>query len=96
MSDNEEKNVDEKTQDALKAYLIIEQQQAILKDILPSIADAYGVNVATAKKILIAYAKDTLEKTSEKIEDERNSLANAETMISAIENLVVEKPEPIE
>ncbi len=96
-------------QEALKAYLIIEQQQDILKEIVPTIADFYAVNKVTAKKILMAYAKDTLEKTSEQMENERSSLSNAEvmitavenisvtadTMISAIENLVIEPPEPV-
>ena len=93
MSDEEKKDVNGMMQEALKSFLIIEQQQDILKEILPSIADNFGVNKPTARKILAAYAKDTLEKTSEKMEDERNSLANAETMISAIENVVV-TPDP--
>ena len=97
MSDNdtteEKKDINGMMQEALKAFLIIEQQQDMLKEILPTIVDNFGVNKPTAKKILAAYAKDTLEKTSEKMEDERNSLANAETMISAVENVVV-APDP--
>lgn len=89
------KNVDELMQEAITAYLIIEQQQEKLKEILSPIADSFGVNLPTTKKILVAYAKDTLDKTSEKMEEERNSLANADTMISAIENLVIEPPEPV-
>lgn len=89
----EKKDINGMMQEALKAFLIIEQQQDMLKEILPTIADNFGVNKPTAKKILAAYAKDTLEKTSEKMEDERNSLANAETMISAVEGVVV-APDP--
>ena len=96
MSDTDtkdEKNIPGMMQEALKAFLIIEQQNDMLKEILPIIADNYGVNKPTARKILAAYAKDTLEKTSEKMEDERSSLANAETMITDVENITV-VPDP--
>ena len=77
----------EKMTDAMKAALIIEQQSDILNDLLPSIADEFGVNKGTAKKIIMAYAKDTLAKTQEKLEDERSSLANVESMIEAVEGV---------
>lgn len=78
-----------KMTEALKSCLIIAQQEDILKEILPDIADDFGVSKGVAKKILKAYALDTLSKTAEKMEDERSSLANAEVMIEAIEGVTV-------
>jgi len=74
----------------MKAALIIEQQQEILNDLIPNIADDFGVNKGTAKKIIMAYAKDTLQKTQEKLEEERSSLANVEAMIEAVEGVVID------
>jgi hypothetical protein len=76
--------------EAMKAALIIEQQQEILNDLIPNIADDFGVNKGTAKKIIMAYAKDTLQKTQEKLEEERSSLANVEAMIEAVEGVVID------
>lgn len=82
--------VNEIMEDAMKAALIIEQQSDILNDLIPKIADEFGVNKGTAKKIIMAYAKDTLEKTQEKLEDERSSLANVEAMIEAVEGITID------
>ena len=79
--------------EALKAALIIEQQSDILGNLLPNIADEFGVNKATAKKIIMAYAKDSLQKTQEKLEDERSSLANVESMIEAVEGITIDTEE---
>lgn len=77
----------EKMETAMRAALIIAQQQEVLNEVLGDIASDFGVNKGTAKKLITAYAADKLEKTQEKIEDERSSLANAEVMIEAIENM---------
>jgi|SaaInlStandDraft_4_1057021.scaffolds.fasta_scaffold116170_2 hypothetical protein len=79
-----------KMQEALRASLIIEQQTEVLNDVIGDVAGDFGVNKPTAKKIIKAYAKDTLEKTQEKLEDERSSLANAEVMIEAVEGLTMD------
>jgi len=78
-----------KMTEALRSALIIEQQNEILNEIIPTIAEEFGVNKGTAKKIIMAYAKDTLAKTQEKLEDERSSLANATVLIEAIEGVTV-------
>jgi hypothetical protein len=80
----------EKMEEAMKAALIIEQQADILNELIPAIADSFGVNKGTAKKIIMAYAKDTLAKTQEKLEDERSSLANVEAMIEAVEGITID------
>jgi hypothetical protein len=77
----------EKMEDAMRASLIIQQQNEILGEALSELAGDFGVSKALAKKIVTAYAKDTLEKTSEKLEDERSSLANADVMIDSLENM---------
>jgi len=51
------------------------------------------VNKGTAKKIIMAYAKDSLQKTQEKLEDERSSLANVESMIEAVEGITIDTEE---
>lgn len=83
----------EKMTEAMKAALIIEQQSDILNELIPSIADSFGVNKGTAKKIIMAYAKDSLAKTQEKLEDERSSLANVEAMIEAVEGITIDTEE---
>ena len=77
----------EKMETAMKSALIIAQQTEILNEVLGDIAADFGVNKPTAKKIINAFAADKLEKTSEKMEDERSSLANADVMIEACENM---------
>lgn len=86
----------EKMTEAMKAALIIEQQSDILNELIPSIADSFGVNKGTAKKIIMAYAKDSLAKTQEKLEDERSSLANVEAMIEAVEGITIDTEELLE
>jgi len=80
----------EKMTEALKCGLIIAQYEEKMKELIPGIADDFGVSKAIAKKIIKAYCVDTLEKTQEKLEDERASLVNAEIMIEAIENVTVD------
>lgn len=75
--------------EALKSALIITQQTEILNEILPDVASDFGLTKSMAKKIVMAYAKDNLSKTQEKMEDERSALANAEVMIEAIEGVSV-------
>ena len=75
--------------EALKSALIITQQTEILNEILPDVASDFGLTKSMAKKIVMAYAKDNLSKTQEKMEDERSALANAEVMIGAIEGVSV-------
>lgn len=77
----------EKMETAMKAALIIAQQTEVLNEVIGDIAADFGVNKGTAKKIINAFAADKLEKTQEKLEDERSSLANAEVMIEAVENM---------
>lgn len=86
----------EKMTTAMKAALIISQQTEILNDVIGDIASDFGVNKGTAKKIINAFAADRLEKTSEKIEDERSSLANAEVMIEAVESMNFDTEEVLE
>ena len=83
----------EKMTEAMKAALIIEQQSDVLNELIPAIADSFGVNKGTAKKIIMAYAKDSLAKTQEKLEDERSSLANVEAMIEAVEGITIDTEE---
>ena len=83
----------EKLEEVIKAQLIISQQEEIINDNIGDIAADFGVNKSIAKKIIKAFAQDKLEKTQEKMEDERSSLANAEVMMEAVENLSVEAPE---
>ena len=86
----------EKMTTAMRAALILEQQSEILNEVIGDIAADFGVNKGTAKKIIMAFAKDSLEKTSEKIEDERSSLANAEVMIEAVEGMNFDTEEVLE
>ena len=86
----------EKMTEAMKAALIIEQQSDVLNELIPAIADSFGVNKGTAKKIIMAYAKDSLAKTQEKLEDERSSLANVEAMIEAVEGITIDTEELLE
>lgn len=86
----------EKMETAMRAALIISQQTEILNDVIGDIASDFGVNKGTAKKIINAFAADKLEKTSEKIEDERSSLANAEVMIEAVEGMNFDSEEVLE
>jgi hypothetical protein len=84
-------NFDQDTlREALKAALIIEQQQEILNDCLAKIAEDFGVNKSIAKKIIFAFAKDKIEKTQEKIEEERTALSNAEVMLEVVENITID------
>lgn len=80
----------EKLENAIRAQLIISQQEEIINESIGDIAADFGVNKSIAKKIIKAFAQDTLEKTQEKMEDERSSLANAEVMMEAIESLSIE------
>ena len=86
----------EKMTEAMKAALIIEQQSDVLNELIPAIADSFGVNKGTAKKIIMAYAKDSLAKTQEKLEDERSSLSNVEAMIEAVEGITIDTEELLE
>ncbi len=72
---------------AMKSALIISQQTEILNEAIGTLATTFGVNKGTAKKIITAYAADKLEKTAEKMEDERSSLSNASTLLEAVENM---------
>jgi hypothetical protein len=73
--------------EVLRACLIIVQQQEMIDEVIPDIADEFGVSKGSVKKICMAYAKDTLQKTQEKLEDERSMLANIELLIEAVENI---------
>lgn len=84
------KSIDEKLTETIKAQLIIAQQDEVIKEFIGDIADHFGVSKAIAKKIIKSYAMDTLEKTQEKMEDERSSLANIETLIEAVDGAVVD------
>ena len=75
---------------AMRAALIIEQQEEILNEALKEIATEIGVSKSIAKKIVKAYAKDQLEKTQEKLEEQRQSLTNAEMLIEIVENASVD------
>jgi len=86
----------EKMETAMKAALIIAQQTEVLNEVIGDIAADFGVNKGTAKKIINAFAADKLEKTSEKMEDERSSLANADVMIEACENMSIEAEDLME
>ena len=77
----------EKMEKALKAALIIAQQTEIMNEVIGDISADFGVSKGIAKKIITAYANDKLEKTQEKMEDERSSLANAEMLIEAVEGM---------
>jgi DNA-binding MarR family transcriptional regulator len=83
----------EKLENAIRAQLIIAQQEEIINECIGDISADFGVNKPTAKKIIKAFAADKLEKTQEKMEDERSSLANAEVMMEAVENLSIEAPD---
>lgn len=80
----------DKVTEALRSCLIIAQQQEILSEIIPDIAADFGVSKGAVKKICMAYANDALQKTQEKLEDERASLANVELLIEAVEGIKVE------
>jgi len=83
----------EQMETVMKSALIIAQQTEIINENIGDIAATFGVNKPTANKIIKAFAADKLEKTQEKMEDERSSLANAEVMMEAVENMSVEVPE---
>jgi len=72
---------------AMKCALIIDQQTEIFNEAIGELAADFGVSKSIAKKIVTAFAKDKLEKTGEKMEDERSALANADMMIEAVENM---------
>lgn len=72
---------------AMKAALIIEQQTEIMNEALGNLAADFGVSKGIAKKIIMAFAKDKIERTQEKMEDERSALANADVMLEAVENM---------
>ncbi len=77
----------ETMENAMRASLIIAQQNELLNEALAELAGDFGVSKGIAKKIVTAFAKDTLEKTQEKMEDERSALANADVMLEAVENM---------
>lgn len=81
---------------AMTASLIIQQQNEILNEALTELAGDFGVSKSIAKKIIVAFSKDTLEKTGEKMEDERNSLISADVMIEACENMSFDPDEALE
>lgn len=81
---------------AMTAGLIIQQQTEILNESLGELAGDFGVSKSIAKKIIMSYCKDTLEKTGEKLEDERNSLSQAEVLIEACENMSFDPDEALE
>lgn len=83
----------EKMEKALRAALIIAQQTEVMNEVIGDVASDFGVSKGIAKKLVTAYANDKLEKTQEKMEDERSSLSNAEVMIEAIENMSIEADE---
>ncbi len=74
-------------ENAMRAALIIEQQNEVLGEALGELAGDFGVTKGIAKKIIMAFAKDKMEKTQEKMEDERSALANADVMLEACENM---------
>jgi len=80
----------ETLEEALRAALIIEQQTEILNESISALASEFGVSKGIAKKIIMAFAKDKLEKTQEKLEDERTALSNADTFIQVVENMSLE------
>jgi len=86
----------EKMENAMRAALIIEQQQEILNENLGDLASDFGVTKGIAKKIITAFAKDKIEKTQEKMEDERAALANADIMLEACENMSFEPDDLLE
>jgi len=83
-------------EDAMRASLIIEQQAEILNEALGTLAGEFGVTKGIAKKIITAFAKDKMEKTQEKMEDERSALANADVMLEACENMSFEAEDLLE
>lgn len=84
-------SLEEKLTELIKAQLIIAQQEEIFKEHIGDVADHFGVTKPIAKKIIKSYAQDTLEKTQEKLEDERSSLANIDTLIDAVDGAVVDE-----
>ena len=82
-----------KLEEVIKAQLIISQQEEIINENIGDIASDFGVNKTIARKIIKAFAQDKLEKTQEKLEDERSALANAEVLLEVVENISVETPE---
>ena len=74
-------------EDAMRSALIIAQQNEILNECLGTLASDFGVSKGIAKKIINAFAADKMEKTQEKMEDERSALANADVMLEAVENM---------
>lgn len=77
--------------DILRAYLIIATQEDIIKEKMGEIATAFGVSKSLASKIAKSWCNDQLEKTTEKLQEERHSLANAELFIEACENSAIPK-----
>lgn len=77
----------EKMENAMRAALIIAQQQEILDENATELAGDFGVSKSIAKKIVAAFAQDSLEKTQEKMEEQRSALANADVMLEAVENM---------
>lgn len=73
--------------EALRASLIIAQQQELLDEMVPDIAEEFGVSKSAVKKICRAYAQDALQKTQEKLEDERTQMANIEVLIEAVDGI---------
>ena len=88
---NEREFDQEQIENVCKAFLIIAQQEELINEHISKIAAEFGVDKGTCKKILKAWADDKLAKTQEKIEDQRSSLSNAETLIEVVENLSIER-----
>jgi len=83
-------------ENAMRASLIIAQQDEILNEALGVLAGGFGVSKGIAKKIIKAFAADKMEKTQEKMEDERSALANADVMLEAVENMSFEPEDLLE
>jgi len=83
-------------ENAMRAALIIAQQEELLNESLGELAADFNVSKGIAKKIIKAFAADKLEKTQEKMEDERTALANADSMLEAVENMSFEPEDLLE
>jgi len=73
--------------ECLRCALIIAQQQELMSEIIPDIAEEFGVSKGVVKRVAMAYANDQLQKTQEKLEDERSMLANVELLIEAVDGI---------
>jgi len=82
--------MEEKINDAIKAALIIEQQNEMLKEMIGEISATYGVKKSVIKKLIMASARSSLDKAHEKIDEERETLNNAETFINVLASIDVD------